>query len=955
MDPLNFLAAVLPSSGVYCVAELSSPKKEHVFVDRIDEICPVADRLCDAGLDAYFALASFKEKGERKAGNAQALRSLFVDIDIGKAGAYTSRQEAAEAFDDFIQKTGLAQFGQPWIVSSGGGLHVYWGFDKELSVEEWKPIAEGFKKLARKEGLKIDFSVTADVARVLRVPNTLNFKTDRPRRVRLLVEGVVFSPESLKAHILGLLNEQSEPELALPGKRPTLPASTSSLKLFENTQTVFKTILDKSLAGHGCNQLKYYVENAQQDGMEPLWRGMLSLSQKCSDADEFNKYLTELHPYDEDRMNLKLREIKGPYPCTKFDSENPGVCNSCPHKNKITNPLALGRQVATTIEPKEIEVVPASKPVVQPAKVMRPTPPRGFSYGDKGGIFREKKDTDADGKEFTAQVMILPYDLFVLDILNIEGEHQVHMLAMRPEGMTPVVIPQRAVVSKDDTVKNLASQNIVASYGAGNDKYLFDYVRGCVEEASVSKSAVRVPPSYGWQDDQSFVVAEKIFTPGIPPRDLPMPNLANLNRNTQSVGTLDNWRRAINVLIHRQMYDILSLMSISFASPLMGFTGKSFRGMTFHVGSTDSGTGKTLALAMAASVWGDPTKYRVSKGTSHVAMLQRFGMLKSLPLICDEITDKNRKDFEWFPAFLFDVSEGIGKDRMEAGANKERLNQTEWNSMALLSSNTHVLDFLTGARKHSSEGEIRRVLEYTPPEKIVWGSGEYELIELIDSNFAVAGPQWAQWLVDNRETAVNLTRKVYVDIKQEFSFADDERFWRAGCAAIVAACTLVGSKHAKIIDIPLTGVKKFLLGLVNHARKEIKHSYRTAEDILNSYTREYYGKFVVVRSLEGALSTTLGENREIDESITRSEVMGRVERYMTPGMIDYYIEEQLLKTYCASMSFGYADFKKQMEKIYEVQYSKKDLLSKTKGPQMRVNVIKIRRREESAKDSVSVE
>jgi hypothetical protein len=59
-------------------------------------------------------------------------------------------------------------------------------------------------------------------------------------------------------------------------------------------------------------------------------------------------------------------------------------------------------------------------------------------------------------------------------------------------------------------------------------------------------------------------------------------------------------------------------------------------------------------------------------------MQQRLGLLHSMPLISDEITSKNRKDFEWVPGFIFDVSEGLGKDRMESGANKERENTTYW-------------------------------------------------------------------------------------------------------------------------------------------------------------------------------------------------------------------------------------------------------------------------------------
>jgi hypothetical protein len=46
------------------------------------------------------------------------------------------------------------------------------------------------------------------------------------------------------------------------------------------------------------------------------------------------------------------------------------------------------------------------------------------------------------------------------------------------------------------------------------------------------------------------------------------------------------------------------------------------------------------------------------------------------------------------------------------------------------------------------------------------------------------------------------------------------------------------------------------------------------------------------------------------------------------------------------MSFGYADFKKQLEaKVgWHVSYTKKDMLAKTNGPNMRVNVMHISRR-----------
>jgi hypothetical protein len=949
MQPLDFLAAVLPSSGVYCVAEFNTPKKEHIYVSSIADMEQAINKLLGEGNDVYFALANFKEAGARTAANAKTLKALFVDLDLGGEKAYQNKQEALNAYDKFMDDTGMLSLGQPCVVSSGGGFHIYWPFDEEVPVDQWKPVAENFKRLCRQENLIIDWNCTADAARVLRVPGTTNFKFGRKRAVKVVQAGDTFTLFQLDSFIKSKLKAPTyEKTLAsLPGQKPKTPPNASTLKLIENSETSFKVIVDKTKQGVGCGQLAHYMSHAKNDGMEPLWRGMLSIAQKCTDGGDAAVWLSEMHPYEPDRMAQKLREIKGPYPCLKFDSENPGICTGCPHFGKITNPLALGRVVVTETEAKQI-TIPAPKTAVELSEaveethhvtVTRPPAPRGFSYGKNGAVFRDVQTEDADGQKINKQQMVLPFGLFVVNILHHEGEHLVHMLAMRPEGPVEVTLNQRAVVSKDETLKTLAEQNILAS-GGWNDKNLSEYVRACVEEASLAQRAIKVPVNYGWQPDDTFVFNERIYVQAKSPRHVPMRGLVNVNKACTPTGSLENWRRIINALTTKGLNEVLAMSLVGFGAPLMRFTG--YDGITFHLGSTESGTGKTLTLELAASVWGHPSKYRVSKSTSDVAMQQRLGLLNSLPLISDEITSKNRKDFEWVPGFIFDMSEGQGKERMESGANKERENTTYWKSMALLSSNTHVMDYLTGARKHSSEGEIRRVLEQTMTNIIQWQPNELEAVELIKTNYGVAGEVYAQYLVDNIDEVRQIVKQVHAKLKKDFNFKDDERYWHAGCTSLVAGGVIAAK--AGIVNYAMEGILTVLRSMVDNARSMIKDNVRTAEDVLNSYIREYYGKFVVVKAMEGALAASLGEEGVIDQSITRTEIFGRVEHGVTPGHVDFYIEEQLLKKYCSSMSFGYSDFKKQMEQMYNVSYLKKDLMSKTKGPQMRVNAIRISRK-----------
>jgi hypothetical protein len=530
-----------------------------------------------------------------------------------------------------------------------------------------------------------------------------------------------------------------------------------------------------------------------------------------------------------------------------------------------------------------------------------------------------------------------------VDILNSNGDHLVHLLAFRPEGAVDILIPQKSIVSKDETVKALANQNVIASYGAGNDKNLFDYIRGCVEFISANKRAVKVPNSCGWQPDNTFVYNSRILSYNGSEVYVPTPALDNINQSTVPTGTIESWRKVFNMLIAKEEWSVLAMALVGPASLLMNFT--KFNGCVYHLGSSESGMGKSLALELAASFFGHPERYRVTQSTSIVASQQRQGLLNSLPFIIDETTSKSREDFEWLPEFLLDLTQGKGKDRMKQGSNEERINTSTWKLLVLLSSNTHVMDFLSGARKHASQGEMFRILELQMNKKLKWTTEEGATLGLLKDNFGVVGLELIRWMVKNRETVKQVLAKAKADLTTEFDSNDDERYWTAGNSCIVAIVQLLGKKHANLIDIPIKPIVEVLRMMVYSARGIIHGSKRNAEDVLNAYTRERFGKFVVVKNLNGVLDATLGGNGDIDQSLTRSDVAGRVEHGFTPGHVDYFIEEQLLKQHCVSMSYGYKDFKEQLERLpnYKIKYLRKDMLSKTRGPTMRVNVMQITR------------
>lgn len=969
MEPVEFLQRVLPSKGLYCVAEFDTERKQHKFVRTIEDMLEGSAEHVQQKLNSYFALASFAKDGARTAANVSYMRSLFVDVDCGK-GKYATKKEALLAARKFLKDTDLLSLGSPIIVDSGGGIHMYWPMDRDIPTSEWLPAARNLKKLCSEYGFKIDQSVTGDAARVLRVPGSYNFKyisDEKPEPVpcAIKVEGdTVFNFETVAEAIKSkLTSHPAEEVLEIPGIAPKKKAST--FKIVDGSGNKFKLLLDKSMQGEGCAQLKHYVENATDEGMEPLWRGLLSWSMKCEDADEYNTYLSSLHPYDEERMHNKLRDIKGPYPCSKMQELNDGVCAGCKHYGKVTNPLVLARYLKTDEEEKEIALEIQESIAAPQSKIARPPAPKGFSYAQGGGVIMHKKlEKKGDGdEELTKDIRLLDYDLFVVHILNIDRTHTVYMVADKKTGPETIVFPQRAIVSKDETLKSLAEQNVMALFGTNNDVNLYTYVRAAVEEASRTHNALVVPSHYGWQEDGSIVCNERIYRPDGSITTFPMPSLDALNKKFKVRGnSMDPWLNTVNMLINREEWMLLGFGLVGAGSLLMEFAGVS--GVVFHAcGKT--GAGKSLALSLSGGMFGHPTRIGIASDSSEIAVLEAAAALRSFGVLIDESTTQQDKQAmgntkviaaqrnAWAKTVIYRMSEGTAKDRSTTKGGLQA-NSGGWKSLLLTTSNSYLMDSLV-SQDTSSEAVIMRLLEAGFETEMTLTEKEQENLAALREHHGHVGEKYIHWLVQHADTVDSLFKECRKRLTDILGYKGSERFWFDGCTAILGAAIILGSKYSNIIDIP---VKKLIdhciTPLIQNGRTYVGLSQKSADDVLNSYTRERYGQLVVVRRSEASklLEAVLGHGAMIDETISRSNIAGRVEHDVTPGRIDYYIEIKLLRQHCSAMGFSFEQFKKEMERKYHVEYlKKKDLLAKTKGPEMRVAAMRISKPDSSLEET----
>lgn len=173
------------------VKDKISGKFRNIAISSIDEAADLCSSESAAGNDVYIAFAEYETSDNRKAENVSQAIALWLDIDCGpdKAVAgkgYGTVSEAKLALTKFYQNADIQQ--PTHLIESGGGLHVYWTLNKALDRVTWQKVAREFKALTAHFDLLADPSRTADIASILRVPGTYNYKYDPPSPVELIAE-----------------------------------------------------------------------------------------------------------------------------------------------------------------------------------------------------------------------------------------------------------------------------------------------------------------------------------------------------------------------------------------------------------------------------------------------------------------------------------------------------------------------------------------------------------------------------------------------------------------------------------------------------------------------------------------------------------------------------------------------------------------------------------------------
>jgi len=780
--------------------------------------------------DVYIGLGSQSESLDPKAGgkwrkslrrgyNISAHQCLFADIDVGKANAYADQREAVR---DLLEFCARIKFPVPSLLmdSGSGGLHAYWRFMRWVRAAEWQPMANALATLLSRN-IKCDAGVTKDVARILRPPETHNYKhRDKGiiTQVRMGQPGQSYPVEQIRAAL-------KVPHLYVASVTEK-PRSGLNAALAEMPATVPPIALDV-VADAGCAVFKEAILTGGRDYDYPLWFLMLCAARFDPDPHGAAHMVSEEHDdysFTETQQKIetleaerKARDVGWPA-CREFDRLSPH-CKDCAHRKEDKTPFHL--------------VWPPKQPDIAPEEV--PGLPRNFSYDADGYL----KGYSVSGK---SQVYTTILRCHVHEGALDENDDLVFKADI---GKVPrfVVVPQGVMSSARDCMRVLFEQ------GLRIDKDHFEAVRRFIvafsEMLQHNLQARIKSQGFGWTDDDGFCYAEKIITPtGEEPA---------YQRGRQYLdpygpkGSLDVWKKTTVYVTGQGRPELEVLLATAFAAPLLKMSLS--QAVLLSVYSRESGIGKSTALKIGQAVWGHPVTGVNGLDDTENAIIAKVGDLRHLPLYWDEM--KTKDQYQRVINVTFQLGQGKNKARLDRDSKAREVRS--FATMMTACSNDSLFNIVVHGTQGTRAGAYRVFEIVVPPihvdKQLEFTTVAADLSDL-ERNYGRAGEVYAQFLGQKAAQIQREVRTLQGRLATQLNATPDERFWVATMASLIAGASYASMLGLADFHVPemVKALADTLFKLRDRLAVEVQEM-RTAfdgEEFLDRLIRDLFNKHLVM-------------------------------------------------------------------------------------------------------------
>ena len=252
-----------------------------------------------------------------------------------------------------------------------------------------------------------------------------------------------------------------------------------------------------------------------------------------------------------------------------------------------------------------------------------------------------------------------------------------------------------------------------------------------------------------------------------------------LFNSVSAAGSMAEWQCLVYE-VRRMSVTARILLAASFASPLLSVVGS----LPFfvHLWGVDSGTGKTVALMLAASVWGNSAvgSYVQTFNGTQVSQERTAAFLNHLPLCIDELQltkdGKGRSTFD-----VYQLAEGVGRAR---GRRDGGVDVTStWDCCFLTTGESPLTTVSSGA------GAVNRVIDIECTAGNVVLTDGHRIAQSVQKNYGHAGRLFVEQLYDpdGLEERLQQVREIYQDYFRDLCNSNSTEKQAAAMAAILTA------------------------------------------------------------------------------------------------------------------------------------------------------------------------
>jgi Domain of unknown function (DUF927) len=371
-------------------------------------------------------------------------------------------------------------------------------------------------------------------------------------------------------------------------------------------------------------------------------------------------------------------------------------------------------------------------------------------------------------------------------------------------------------------------------------KGLVMYLQAASSRIIANRASSAQVHSMGWTASGGFVLGTTEHTATGEARSVALArSISQCQTIGTTQGTLTDWNNLLrNMYVTGGDADLPLQFAVlaGFGAPVHA-RGQDTGGI-IHLFSTASAAGKTTVQRVIAAIYdapksptNAPTILMAAKSDTMHARVHKLGMLNSLPLLNDEVTEMGAQQVA---DFIYTSTQGRAKDRMASDSNKLRENTSFWGAYTVTSSNRRLSDLYDRVMQ-DTEGMAKRVLEVDVPPVRIRGGLAYDA-QVVDpllsgAVYGVAGKAWIAWLAANWEQVATQKNAILERLVVDAGLTRADRFFaNMAASALVAgaACQRLGlhpfdmkAMYGYVVDLLRSTTRSTNAktnGLISHVR-----------------------------------------------------------------------------------------------------------------------------------------